>query len=65
MQSILDQAKFQSYYGQALSIRVNGDFIVISDAKSDVMLDWVHKQEFAEVIKEATVEENGTLTIDW
>lgn len=65
MQSILDQARFQSYYGQALSIRANGDFIVISDAKSDVMLDWVHKQEFAEVIKEATVEENGTLTIDW
>ena len=61
----MEQAKFQSYYGQALNIRVNGDFVVISDAKSDVMLDWIHKQEFAEVIKAATVEENGTLTIDW
>lgn len=65
MQAILEQTKFQSYYGQALSVRVNGGFIVISDANTGVMLDWVHKQEFAEVIKDATAEESGTLTIDW
>lgn len=65
LQTILAQTKFQTVYGQALDVRINGEFILLDDAATGAAFDWMSKDDFKGVVEDATIEANGTLTINW
>lgn len=65
LQNMINKFKFQTIYGQALTVTVNGGFIKLDDAKTGVAFDWMMAEEFVEVISGAIDEGNNTLTINW
>jgi len=65
LQALIAKTKFQTVYGQALSIRINGGFIVLDDARTGAAFDWMNRDDFEAIVADAIVEESGALTINW